>query len=217
MKRLRKSTWLHRNLYPALGASLIRLVGATCQVKFHDPHGAFSSDDRQPYIYAFWHSRLFLMPVIYRRMPSRRKLTALISPSRDGELIASVAGRFGIDSARGSSSKQARVGVRELIRAVKEEASDLIITPDGPRGPAEVVQPGTLYVAAATGAPIVPVTCTYTRYWPLKSWDRFQVTQPFATANIHLHAPMVVDPSWDEAKRAEVLTELAQTMKGTKA
>lgn len=215
MKRLRKSTWLHRNLYPALGAGLIRLVGATCRVEFHDPHGYFVPG-RKPCLIAFWHSRLFLMPVIYRRMPTRRLLTALISPSRDGELIASVAGRFGIASARGSSSKQARVGVRELIRAVQEEESDLIITPDGPRGPAEVVQPGLLYVAAATGAPIIPVTCEHSCFWPLRSWDRFQIPAPFSKATITFHRPVEVDPDWDEAKREVVLADLGHTMGQTR-
>lgn len=212
MKRFRKSSWLHRHLYPALGAGLIRAVGATCRFEFVDPHGLLHAADRRPYIYTLWHSRLFLMPAIYRHMPKRRKLTALISPSRDGELIASVAGRFGIASARGSSSKKASVGVRELIRAVEREKSDLIITPDGPRGPAKQVQPGVLYVAAATGAPIVPVTCEYSSYGALRSWDRFQVVRPFAKARVTLHEPVEVDPNWDEAKRSEVRRSLAQTM-----
>jgi hypothetical protein len=127
------------------------------------------------------------MPYAYRG----RRISVLISRSRDGELIARTVAHLGIDSSRGSSSRGGAAGLRELLRKA-EEGYDLAFTPDGPRGPVSKVQPGVVLAAAATGLPIVPVALAASRDRRLRSWDRFVVPMPFAAVHFVYGEPLEV-------------------------
>lgn len=142
------------------------------------------------FILAFWHRHLLLMPYAYRG----RRISVLISRSSDGELIARTVARFGIDATRGSSGpprKGGAAGLRELLRK-GWEGYDLAFTPDGPRGPLGVVQPGVILAAAATGFPVQPVAIAATRCRRLRSWDRFLVPLPLATVHLVYGEPLSV-------------------------
>ena len=54
----------------------------------------------------------------------------------------------------GSSKK----GVSAFIKMIKaiENGESIAITPDGPKGPKEIVKDGIIKLAQTTGAPIVP-------------------------------------------------------------
>ncbi len=137
----------------------------------------------EPFILAFWH-----------RAYRGRRISVLISRSRDGELIARTVARFGIHAARGSSGpahKGGAAGLRELLRKARE-GYDLAFTPDGPRGPVGEVQPGVILAAAATGFPVQPVAIAATRGRRLRSWDRFLVPLPFATVHVVYGEPLSV-------------------------
>src|SRR5205085_5148254 len=80
-------------------------------------------------------------------------------------------------------------------------------TLDGPRGPARVAQAGAVWLAKATGNPIVPFHIEANRYWTLESWDRTQIPKPFATMAIAIGEPMGVaadadDDALERARRA---------------
>jgi lysophospholipid acyltransferase (LPLAT)-like uncharacterized protein len=139
------------------------------------------------FILAFWHRHLLLMPYGYRG----RRISVLISQSRDGELIARTVARFGIDASRGSSSRGGLAGMRALLRKA-EAGYDLAFTPDGPRGPAGKVQPGVVLAAAATGLPIQPVAVAASRARRLRSWDRFLVPLPFSAVHFVYGEPLAV-------------------------
>lgn len=104
------------------------------------------------YILAFWHSHLLLM--LHSRY--RRPISVLISQSKDGEYIARVFDWYGVESARGSSTRGGSSGLRDLMRAARER-KNLAFTPDGPKGPARVAKDGVIFAAQATGLPIVPI------------------------------------------------------------
>ena len=132
-----------------LGAQFIRLLHATLRVR----HIHVETIERLPqYIIAFWHAHLLLM--LHSRY--RKPIAALISQSKDGELIARVFDWYGVQSARGSSTRGATAGMREMIRAARG-GSNLAFTPDGPKGPPRVVKDGVVYAAQATGLPISPI------------------------------------------------------------
>jgi lysophospholipid acyltransferase (LPLAT)-like uncharacterized protein len=65
-------------------------------------------------------------------------------------------------------------------------------TLDGPRGPAQVAQPGAIWLAKATGNPIVPFHIESNRHWTAKSWDRTQVPKPYATTAIAIGEPLQI-------------------------
>lgn len=162
-----------------LAALLVRGIRATVRLRFHgDGELRRREQEDERFLLAFWHRHLLLMPFVYRG----RRISVLVSRSRDGELMARTVARFGIDASRGSSSRSGAAGLRDLLRKARA-GYDLAFTPDGPRGPAGIVQPGVIAAAAATGWPVIPVALAASRCRRLASWDRFVV--PLPGAQVH--------------------------------
>lgn len=189
-----------------LAALLIRLLGASVRLRLEDPHRVLEGLRTRPVIFAFWHNRILLMPYFYEKLCKGRRLTMLMSHSRDGQFISEVAGRFGIDSARGSTSRGAIGGLLQMCRLPGRENRDLGITPDGPRGPRGQAKPGVLLLSEASGLPIVAVSYELSAKWELRSWDRFQIPKPFARCILKLGRPLT--PSGDAGADAARLTAL---------
>lgn len=146
--------WIKLSVAPPLAAHLIRLLGHTMRLS---TVGGEAVDElyRQgrQIIIAFWHGRQLMMPLAYRG----RQASILISQHRDGEIIARIMGYFGFQSIRGSSTRGGLRATRQLLKAGRN-GGDLVVTPDGPKGPACTVQSGVIYLAKATGLPIIPLT-----------------------------------------------------------
>jgi lysophospholipid acyltransferase (LPLAT)-like uncharacterized protein len=173
----------------SLGAAwLIRGLRSTVRLRHHGDARLRGWEERgEHFILAFWHRHLLLMPYAYRG----RRISVLISRSRDGELIARTVARLGIDASRGSSSRGGATGLRELLRKAAA-GCDLAFTPDGPRGPVGAVMPGVILAAAATGLPVQPVALAASRCRRLRSWDRFVVPLPLATVHFVYGEPLWV-------------------------
>jgi len=192
---------------------LIRVISVTIRYRW-EFHPGVLANNRRPVIFCVWHNRLALSPFIYRayarHIRQSPRLTAVVSTSRDGAIIAGVLKSFGIDSARGSSSRRGAQAFLELISAL-ESGSDLALTPDGPRGPRYVVEPGAIALAQMTGQPLIPVGPIMQWKVCLRSWDRFQIPLPFSRATIKFGEPIQVAPTQDrEALRAELQQRLDQ-------
>jgi lysophospholipid acyltransferase (LPLAT)-like uncharacterized protein len=117
---------------------------------------------------------------------NQRRLTVLTSASRDGGLLADVVGKFGISAVRGSSSKRGAVALLALADEI-QSGGDIIITPDGPRGPRYKLGPGAVFLAQKTGYGVSRIEVEYSNYWELKSWDRFRIPVPFSAVRVTLH------------------------------
>jgi len=146
-------------LGPPLAATAVRALGATLRIS---DQGVEALEPlwaaRRPLIYAVWHGRILMVPwlnVQLRRTHGARLARVLASRSRDGEMVARWVQRFGLAVVRGSSSRGGAAALRALAAAV-QAGEDVAVVPDGPRGPAERLQPGVVALAALTGAPIVP-------------------------------------------------------------
>ena len=141
---------------------------------------------RQP-ILALWHGRI-LPGLHYFR---DRGIVVITSQNFDGEWIARILHKFGFGTARGSSS---RGGARALVQMRRDLTAGrpAAFTVDGPRGPARVVQPGVVFLAGATGQPIVPYHIESDRHWTLNSWDRTQIPKPFSTVALVVGEPLSV-------------------------
>jgi hypothetical protein len=163
----------------------------------------------RPILFVFWHNRL--LHLCYRL--SRERLVMMVSRSRDGDLIARVAHDQGIASVRGSSSRGGTAALRALVRAMKEHGRCGGITPDGPRGPRCVLQPGAILAAQLAGALIVPVALGFSRKKVFSSWDAFQLPWPFARARLvfgePVSLPRLEGAAAFEACRADVERRLA--------
>ena len=149
----------------------------------------------KPVILLLWHGRLMLAPYFFRN----RGISALVSPSRDGEIIARIALGWRFRVVRGSGSHtmvRAWVEMRQDLR----KGGELIIIPDGPRGPDRVLKTGCLKLAQDTGALLVPWSFSSSRKKHLKSWDRFLFFYPFSRIVSIYGTPLTVSPALDEAE-----------------
>ena len=157
--------WIKLSVLPAAAAWGVRLLGKTMELT---TVGGETVDalvrEGKPIIIAFWHGRQLMMPLAYRGASA----SILISQHRDGEIIARIMKCFGFASIRGSSTRGGGQAVRQLLK-VAHQGEDLIITPDGPRGPACRVQTGVMYLAKLTGFPIMPLTfaCSKKKSFPV--------------------------------------------------
>jgi hypothetical protein len=189
----------------AVGFRLLQLWARTLRYEIDDRAGIVRKRLNDNYIGVLWHNRLLIFPFVLRRFFSDRQGAALISASRDGELLADAIKRFGFDVVRGSSSRLGATAILQLTD-VLASGRDVVITPDGPRGPAYELGPGIIFLAQKSGAAVVPVNMEYSSYWRIKSWDRFFVPRPFAKVRVIIGpAHRVKATSTDEEFEAERL------------
>jgi lysophospholipid acyltransferase (LPLAT)-like uncharacterized protein len=150
-KRVEK--WLKLSVLPPIGAAVIRGLGRSMRMESqgHEHVDALYRQGRH-IILAFWHAQQLMVPTGYRGPGAN----VLISRHQDGEIIARIISRFGHRAVRGSSTRGGALALRELIRLGRSGA-DLVVTPDGPKGPRQIAKLGVVQLAKATGLPIVPL------------------------------------------------------------
>ena len=184
----------------------MRLLAATLRYRVD---GGLSRLPEAPVIFALWHNRLGLCMKAYEGFvrPHHDKLAALISPSKDGALLARILQEFGVQPVRGSSSRRGAQAVLELT-SWAERGYNLAVTPDGPRGPCYVVQEGVMALAQVTGLPIVPYSCRIGWKIRVKSWDRFQIPLPFARCEMTFGEPIFVPREATSAERGQLRERL---------
>ena len=134
-------------------------------------------------------------------------MVAITSENFDGEWIARIMRRFGYLQARGSTSRGGRRALLQLTRDMAR-GRPAAFTVDGPRGPAVRAQPGAVWLAKATGNPVVPFHVESVLRWTLGSWDRGQVPKPWSRVVMAIGAPIEVPGDADaeavEQKRIEL-------------
>jgi len=168
----------------------------------------FLSEPEFPSIVAFWHGRMFLLPFALKEYSDR--VSILISRHRDGELISNIVEKMGFKTIRGSTGV-GKGGERAFLRMVDwlEKKGVVAITPDGPRGPVEVVKRGIAKLSMKTGVPIYPLTFSSSRKIHLNSWDRFLIPLPFSRCKVVLGEPVLPEKFKDEESlRKEVELKL---------
>src|SRR5438309_3054010 len=192
--RASRAKRLQAKLIASVGYRLIALLGSTLRWRTEglEHFDAIAASGRQP-IMAFWHGRILPATYYFRR----RGIVVITSENFDGEWIAGIIERFGYGTARGSTS---RGGQRALLQLRRDMAAGKPagFTLDGPRGPARVAQPGAIWLAKATGNPVLPFHLEADRHWSVNSWDRTQIPKPFATVAIAMGEPFTVPADADD-------------------
>ena len=181
---------------------LIWCIFLTCRVKFTP-----TKLPKKPCVVVFWHGRLAMMSFAYRRwwlrdFGGKRRAKVIISDHKDGEIITRVISHFGIGAIRGSSFKG---GARALMGAIKEikSGTDVIITPDGPRGPLHSVADGAVILAQRLNLDIYALNYEASSFWKFRSWDEMVLPKPFSCINYSLSAPLsLTGLSLDAGKEA---------------
>jgi lysophospholipid acyltransferase (LPLAT)-like uncharacterized protein len=207
-----RSSWSKRAqvaTIAGLGYPLINALGHTLRWRTEglQHFEAIRASGRQP-VMAFWHGRILPATFYFRR----RGIVVITSENFDGEWIARIIERFGYGTARGSTSHGAR---RAMLQLVKDMKAGLPagFTLDGPRGPAHVAQPGAVWLASATGNPLLPFHLEASAHWSLRSWDRTQIPKPFSTVALVVGEPMDVERSTSAETLERVRIELERRLR----
>lgn len=186
---------LAKVILPPLGYLLMRFYWFTSKKNFHIK-GQISQDQS---IVVCWHGELLLSPQAYRHFHKKQLASGIISRHFDGEMIARVLMYFSIVPLRGSSSRGARQVLLEAFRALKK-GDDLLVTPDGPRGPRHTISDGAIALAHKAKAPVLTVNYVPKSYWQLGSWDKFVIPKPFSTIDFYLENVSLEGMGLEEAR-----------------
>src|SRR5207245_11343642 len=130
----------------AFGIRLLQVWGRKLRYQIDDRAGIVGKPVNENYIGALWHNRLLIFPVVLRLFFSNRHGAALISASRDGDLLADAIKRFGFDVVRGSSSRLGASAILQLTEALSSRR-DVVIKSDGQRGAVLELGPGIIFIS----------------------------------------------------------------------
>jgi len=195
LRKLGRSKWVQKAVGEILAAYLA-LVHVTSRLICEPANYEEKFRPSAPYIVAMWHGQHFMTPFV---RPKSLPAKVMISRSRDGEINATIARRFGMGLIRASGGRTAaqikkRGGARGFLEAVRtlEGGESLAMTADIPKGPAKRAGLGIVMLARATGRPVMPTAYASGRRWDLQSWDKASVNLPFSRAAFVVGDPVEV-------------------------
>ena len=193
-----------------VGYPVIAALGGTLRwrVSGLEHFDAIRAAGYQP-VMAFWHGRILPATYYFRR----RGIVVITSENFDGEWIARIIERFGYGTARGSTSSGGKRAILQLMRELKA-GHPAGFTLDGPRGPARVAQPGAVWLAMATGNPLLPFHLEASSAWTARSWDRTQIPKPFSTVGLAVGEPLYVEPNASAEALEAARVELERRLSG---
>lgn len=161
----------------------------------------------------FWHGRI---PLCLATAPQwwRKETKALISPSSDGQFIATALEMAGFPGIRISTAKpgdtakarQAVAAFREAINHVAQGGA-LVVTPDGPRGPNEVIAPGALQIARRSGQPVFLMGIAASPAKQFDTWDQVMFAAPFGRGAVVWEGPLYVPADADDTQVSALIAD----------
>lgn len=163
--------------------------------------------NKQNYVLAFWHGTMLLPWFIHRN----DGFAALTSKSKDGDLLAKQLKHWKYKVVRGSSSKGGDVALGVMVDLAKNGYS-VAITPDGPRGPEHKFKAGAVIIAKRSGVPVVLMGIGIKSKKKLKSWDKFQIPNPFSNVKIIYSDPVYVDSKLGFDDTGKIIEECEQKL-----
>lgn len=191
-----------------LGSLVLRLYLSLLRYRYYhlgpvcDPHRRMPPGQS---LFPFWHEYL-LFPAYQYGTPA---IKCLVSQHADGEIIAQVLQHMGFGTIRGSSTRGGAQALRQMI--AQSARANIVLIPDGPRGPRRRVEPGVIYLASRTGLPIIALGVGYQKAWRLRTWDRFAIPKPFSRVVMVTGRPILVPPKVrkEELERYRLIVEAA--------
>lgn len=187
---------LVKNVAPYLVRALLNIIWSTCRVvKIQgEQHIESLIKSNKPFIPVYWHQNHVYGAYLMLKLKKRGvNIGFLISPSADGDMSAKIAQSWGTVAIRGSSTRTGAKALRDLYLAITKDNISPVNTSDGPTGPIHVFKPGAIMLAQLTQSKLVPVSYTASKYWQLKSWDKFIIPKPFSKIVITIGKPVEVD------------------------
>ncbi len=179
-------------VFPTVYYLLSRLWLSTCRQTVRGKENLDALQGKGGLILPVWHYSIIYLFHYFHGHGG----VVLVSASRDGEYVARTAERFGLEAVRGSSNRYGAQALKKLLKAMKA-GKNLGIVADGSQGPARIFQPGAIYLASKTGAPILPVACAVDRYKTFRSWDLTVLPMLFSRVVLQYGEPLTIPPDLD--------------------
>ncbi len=187
-----------------VGPFLVGLIARTVRMQYHGlEHKEKLEKEGTGHLLALFHGRMFL-PVWHLR---KKGYTALVSSSRDGEMVTRLVARLGHDTVRGSSNKGASRALKGMVSAIKSGNNGAVMV-DGPKGPIYDPKIGTIAIARLADVPILPLLASSKPNKQFGSWDRFQLPLPFSKGVMVYGAPLHVPHRADKDEMETLRLEL---------
>ena len=182
-------------IIPPLAYLLMRIIWLTTSKKFHfiTPIG------EEQHVCVCWHGELFMSPQAYRHIHKKHKASAIISQHFDGSLIAGTLNLLHIRPLRGSSRKGAHQVLLQAFKSIKK-GEEVLITPDGPKGPRHMMSDGAIGIALKSKLPVFVMNFTAENFWELDSWDKFVIPKPFTTVDFYIQSISLEGMDLEEAR-----------------
>ena len=174
-----------------VGRWIFQLLFLLNKVKIHGGNNLFKlAKAGKPIMVCVWHGRL-LFPSWYIRL-KMTNLHAIASHHSDAEIMARILKHWGYGLIRGSTKKGGKAVVSQMIDTFKK-GGIIAITNDGPKGPSRISKPGSTGVALKYNVNMITITGSATKYWQMKSWDKFMLPKPFGRIDILVAPPLQID------------------------
>jgi len=167
----------------------LRLVRATSSIEYvyEDGFSKEKFESSRNTVFIYWHQELASSVMLFEQIGST--INALISPHSDGQIISNVVSNAGGRTIAGSTNKSPISAVKSII-SVLRSGGNVIVTPDGPKGPAREINSNIMNIAAKTSSLIVPVSIKASRKIEFNSWDKFHFPLPFSKIKIKFATPI---------------------------
>lgn len=157
----------------------------------------------KPFVIAFWHGTMLANWYVNRN----KNITALVSPSKDGELLSKILIKWGYNLQRGSSNKSGKESLDILVSKAKN-GNSIAITPDGPRGPAKEFKAGAVIIAKKGNLPLILVGVKNKNLYRFNnSWDKFELPKPFSKILLSYSEPIYIDNNLSYEETAVIIDE----------
>ena len=180
---------------PPIVYILMRIIWYTTAKKFH----FITPVPDEQHVCVTWHGELFMSPQAYRHIHKKHSASAIISSHFDGSLIAETLSWLKIRPLRGSSKKGATQVLKQAFKSIKS-GEEILITPDGPRGPRHSMSDGAIGIALKSKLPIFVMNFKAKSFWQVNSWDKFVIPKPFTKVDFYMQSISLEGMELEEAK-----------------
>jgi len=192
---------------PPIAYMFMRTIWFTTFKKFH----FITPIDDNQHVCVCWHGELFMSPQAYRKIHTKQSASAIVSSHFDGSLIAGTLEFLNIRPLRGSSRKGAKQVLLQAFKSIRQK-EEVLITPDGPKGPRHSMSDGAIGIALKSKLPIFVMNYKASKYWQLKSWDQFVIPMPFSKVDFYIQSLSLEGMHLDEAKEYLLAKMLEHTI-----
>jgi lysophospholipid acyltransferase (LPLAT)-like uncharacterized protein len=207
-----------RSLLGTLAVALAPLIVALVKLMWSSYRFRISGEEPvrrliergEPLILTAWHESVFVMAWYSLRLVTMgARVTYLVSPSRDGDLVVRMLEVIGGHVVRGSATRSGVRALHGLYRAITNEGGSPLLLCDGPQGPRYYCKAGPVLLGQLSDARIVPIGSWPRRAIHLRTWDRAFVPLPLTRVGIVLGEPIAVGSglSSEEQERERLALE----------